>query len=163
MIATFFRDPGQGEVSRRTAYIRNNGISDGVPSFTIISNRCAHLGCPVQPSGPVVDNERRRSSDRTRRRGHADPDDPAPAASAARATAASTTRRATAPPGRRCARSTATSSRSANGRLVLLGTYSVAYVDGTGAAAKIHKYTLAGPGQHVDGPQSLLYPVQPPH
>ena len=44
--------PPDGEVSRRTAYIRNNGALNGEPSFTIISNRCAHLGCPVQPNGP---------------------------------------------------------------------------------------------------------------
>jgi hypothetical protein len=50
-----------------------------------------------------------------------------------------------------------------HGRLVLLGAYSVSHVDGTGAAAKIHKYTQTGPGQHVDGPESWLYPVQPPH
>ena len=53
MIATFLRDPTIGEVSRRTAYVRNNGLLDGEPSFTIISNRCAHLGCPVQPNGLV--------------------------------------------------------------------------------------------------------------
>src|SRR5207244_3369614 len=52
-VTTFFLDPGAGEVSRRTAYVRNNGTLNGAPSFTIISNRCAHLGCPVQPNGPV--------------------------------------------------------------------------------------------------------------
>jgi Rieske Fe-S protein len=58
-IATFIADPAEGEVSRRTAFIRNNGnVADPktkqqVPSFTIISNRCAHLGCPVQANGPI--------------------------------------------------------------------------------------------------------------
>ena len=52
MITTFVDDAG-GEVSRRTAYIRYNGLLEGEPSFTIISNRCAHLGCPVQPNGLV--------------------------------------------------------------------------------------------------------------
>jgi hypothetical protein len=47
--------------------------------------------------------------------------------------------------------------------LVLGDMYSVAKVDGSGASAKIHKYDLAGPGQHVDGPEQLLYPLQPPH
>ena len=37
------------------------------------------------------------------------------------------------------------------------------HVAGTGANAEIHKYELAGPGQHVDGPESWLYPLQPPH
>jgi hypothetical protein len=46
---------------------------------------------------------------------------------------------------------------------VLLGAYSVAHVDGTGAAAKIRRYTLTGPGQHVDGPEWWFYPFQPPH
>jgi len=27
----------------------------------------------------------------------------------------------------------------------------VTHVDGTGAQAKIHKYKLAGPGEHIDG------------
>jgi len=46
-------DPSEGDVSRRTAFIRNNGLLGAVPSFTIISNRCAHLGCPVQANGPT--------------------------------------------------------------------------------------------------------------
>src|SRR5262249_11155389 len=50
-----------------------------------------------------------------------------------------------------------------HGRLVLLGAYSVSHGDGTGAAAQIHAYPPAGPGQHVDGPEGWLYPVQPPH
>ena len=45
----------QGDVSRRTAFVRNNGQLNGQPSFTIISNHCAHLGCPVQPNGPLDD------------------------------------------------------------------------------------------------------------
>jgi len=40
-----------GAVFKRTAYIRNNGVANGKPSFTIISNRCAHLGCPVRTQG----------------------------------------------------------------------------------------------------------------
>ncbi|HZD88260.1 MAG TPA: hypothetical protein VE088_09665, partial [Gaiellaceae bacterium] len=50
-----------------------------------------------------------------------------------------------------------------NGHLVLLSTYSVARVVGTGGQAKIYKYRLAGPGQHVNGPEQWFYPVQPPH
>ena len=59
-VATFMENPTQGEVSRRTAYIRNNGLLGEQPSFTIISNRCAHLGCPVQPGGPLSTTRRRR-------------------------------------------------------------------------------------------------------
>jgi hypothetical protein len=36
-------------------------------------------------------------------------------------------------------------------------------VQGEGKDALIHKYKLAGPGQHVDGWEQLLYPLQPPH
>ena len=49
------------------------------------------------------------------------------------------------------------------GRLVLGKTYSVSKVDGEGAEAKIHKYGLASPGNHIDGPEAWLYPLQPPH
>ena len=51
VITTFMADPKQGFVSRRTAFVRNNGFLGNLPSFTIISNHCAHLGCPVQPNG----------------------------------------------------------------------------------------------------------------
>ena len=54
VIATYLESPDQGEVSRRTAFIRNNGrTDDGVPSFTALFSRCVHLGCPVQPNGPI--------------------------------------------------------------------------------------------------------------
>jgi Rieske Fe-S protein len=160
VIATFLRDPAQGEVSRRTAYIRNNGITDGKPSFTIISNRCAHLGCPVQPSGPVFDNQKK----------------------VVKASGEPVTIIPTQPAGFGCpchgGQYDVEGNRTAgppvraldryefeikNGNLVLLGTYSVSNVDGTGAAAKIRRYTLTGPGQHVDGIESWLYPWQPPH
>jgi hypothetical protein len=39
----------------------------------------------------------------------------------------------------------------------------VSKVEGTGAQAKIHKYKLAGPGEHVDGIEQILYPLNPPH
>jgi hypothetical protein len=41
--------------------------------------------------------------------------------------------------------------------------YSVSRVEGTGAQAQIHKYKLAGPGEHVSGVEQILYPLQPPH
>jgi Rieske Fe-S protein len=160
VIATFLRDPAQGEVSRRTAYIRNNGVADGKPSFTIISNRCAHLGCPVQPSGPVFDSQKK----------------------VVKAGGEPVTIIPTQPAGFGCpchgGQYDVEGNRTAgppvraldryefeirNGHLVLLGTYSVSHVDGTGAAAKIRRYTLTGPGQHIDGIESWLYPWQPPH
>ena len=60
VVATFMTDPGAGEVSRRTAYVRNNGQLNGQPSFTVISNHCAHLGCPVQPNGPLNENGKKQ-------------------------------------------------------------------------------------------------------
>ncbi len=50
-----------------------------------------------------------------------------------------------------------------NGRVVLLSTYSVAHVTGTGAQAKIQKYKSVGPGEHIDGIEQILYPINPPH
>src|SRR4029078_7988464 len=55
-VAASSLDPSEGAVERRTAFVRNNGLlavsGKQVPSFTLISNRCAHLGCPVQANGP---------------------------------------------------------------------------------------------------------------
>ena len=60
VIATFLEDPEVGEVTRRTMYIRNNGRNnDDVPSFTMLYSRCAHLGCPVQPNGLIVEDEQK--------------------------------------------------------------------------------------------------------
>src|SRR5437879_5604636 len=64
VITTFVEDPAAGEVSRRTAYIRYNGLLGKLPSSTIMSNRCAHLGCPVQPNGPVDDKPTRVVTDK---------------------------------------------------------------------------------------------------
>ena len=105
-ITTFTSNPAQGQVSRRTAYIRNNGLTkEKQPSFTIIYSRCVHLGCPVQPNGP-------RFEDKAVKFGTCRSRPCSRPASAAPATAAPTTRKATAPPARPCARSTASRSRS---------------------------------------------------
>ncbi len=67
VIATFLAHPEQGEVSRRTTFVRNNGASEsGEQSFTILYSRCVHLGCPVQPNGPI--DEEARTGSRGRRR-----------------------------------------------------------------------------------------------
>jgi Rieske Fe-S protein len=161
VIATFFRDPTLGEVSRRTAYIRNNGPSDKGPSFTILTNRCAHLGCPVQPNGPVLDTQKKRVNTvgpgvtiipMIPAGGFGCPCHGGQYDQEGNRTAG--------PPVRALDRF---EYEINHGRLVLLGAYSVSHVDGTGASAEIHAYPLAGPGQHVDGPEGWLYPVQPPH
>jgi Rieske Fe-S protein len=163
-IATFVVDPAQGEVSRRTAFIRNNGTFQNEPSFTIISNRCAHLGCPVQANGPtgkqftgaaVVDEHTANG------KVHLDPVIPAGYGCPCHGGQYDTEGNRTAgPPVRALDRY---AFEIDNGRLILLSTYSVSHVVGTGATAKIYKYKETGPGEHIDGPEQWLYPLQPPH
>ena len=161
VIATFFRDPSQGEVSRRTAYIRNNGVTDGKPSFTIISNRCAHLGCPVQANGPVFDKQSKTINTGGGEQVTLIPAQPAGFGCPCHGGQYDIEgNRTSGPPVRALDRY---EYEIRNGHVILLGAYSVSHVDGEGAAAKIHKYTQTGPGQHVDGIERLLYPWQPPH
>ena len=160
-VATFLREPEQGEVSRRTAFIRNNGLLDGKPSFTCISNRCAHLGCPVQPGGPTFDKKTKKVVTSS---GHVSIIPSLPAAGficPCHGGAYDQEGNRTAGPPVRGLDRYEFSIR--NGHLILGNTFSVASVSGSGANAEIHKYELAGPGQHVDGPESWLYPLQPPH
>jgi len=53
VVATYLTDPRAGPISRRTAYVRNNGLLGSVPSFTVMSSRCTHVRCPTQPNGPI--------------------------------------------------------------------------------------------------------------
>jgi Rieske Fe-S protein len=163
-IATFMVNPMEGEVSRRTAFIRNNGSTrvEGsartVPSFTIISNRCAHLGCPVQANGPIGKPSEEKTANGEVR---LIPTTPAGFGCPCHGGQYDTEGNRTAgPPVRALDRY---EFAIHNGRLVLLSTFSVSHVDGTGAQAQIHKYKLSGPGQHVDGPEQWFYPIQPPH
>ena len=160
VIVTFLLKPEEGEVSRRTAYIRNNGLLDDVPSFTILSNRCVHLGCPVQVNGLPLDDQAETEVNEGQRVTRI------PTAVAAGFGCPchggqydNEGNRTAGPPVRALDRY---EFEIDNGRLLLGETYSVSEVDGTGAEAQIHAYPLAGPGQHVDGPEGLLYPVQPP-
>jgi menaquinol-cytochrome c reductase iron-sulfur subunit len=157
VIATFTSVPEDGSVSRRTAFVRNNGLRDQVPSFTIISNRCAHLGCPTQPQGP--------------------PGEPADVET----TAMPVTLTPTQPSGFGCPchggaydiegnRTAGPPVRALdryeysilNGSLVLGKPYSVGHVEGQGADATIFRYDEAvDPGVHVDGPEQILYPYVP--
>jgi len=161
VVATFLRNPSQGEISRRTAYIRNNGSSDGKPSFTCISNRCAHLGCPVQPGGPVFDAKKQTVKTAN---GQVDLIPALPAAGficpCHGGAYDQEGNRTAGPPVRALDRY---EFFIRNRHLILAGTYSVAKVSGSGAQARIHRYQLAGPGQHIDGPEAWLYPIQAPH
>jgi Rieske Fe-S protein len=166
-ISTFMIDPAEGEVSRRTAFIRNNGTltvnNKPEPSFTIISNRCAHLGCPVQANGPTgailgmkTITEKTSSGDIK-----LEPVVPAGFGCPCHGGQYDTEGNRTAgPPVRGLDRY---AFEIKDGHLILLSTFSVAKVDGTGAQAKIHKYKSVGPGEHVDGWEQILYPLNPPH
>lgn len=167
-VATFVVDPAQGEVSRRTAFVRNNGTvadSNGkqVPSFTIISNRCAHLGCPVQANGPSGAILGKKTLKEHTLNGPVQFVPVVPAGYGCPCHGGQYDvegNRTAGPPVRALDRY---GFEVNNGRLVLLSTYSVSHVVGTGAQAKIYKYKSYGPGQHVDGPEAWFYPLSPPH
>jgi menaquinol-cytochrome c reductase iron-sulfur subunit len=166
-VATFTVDPAQGEVSRRTAFIRNNGaLASGgaqVPSFTIISNRCAHLGCPVQANGPSGQILGLKNIVQKTRNGPVTlvPVVPAGFGCPCHGGQYDTEGNRTAgPPVRALDRY---GYLVKDGRIVLTSTYSVSKVDSSGAQAKIHKYKPVGPGEHVDGPEQWFYPINPPH
>jgi Rieske Fe-S protein len=168
-VSTFIVDPSQGEVSSRTAFIRNNGtVADPktkkqVPSFTIISNHCAHLGCPVQANGPTGAILGQKTVIEHTKNGRVKLDPVVPAGYGCPCHGGQYDvegNRTAGPPVRALDRYTF---EVDNGRLVLLSTYSVSHVVGTGADAKIYKYKEAGPGEHVDGPEQWFYPLQPPH
>jgi Rieske Fe-S protein len=166
-IATFMVDPAEGEVSRRTAFVRNNGPltvkGKQVPSFTIISNRCAHLGCPVQANGPSGKFLGMKTITETGKNGKVTllPVVPAGFGCPCHGGQYDTEGNRTAgPPVRALDRY---GFEIDNGRVTLLSTYSVAKVDGTGAQAQIHKYKSVGPGEHIDGWEQILYPISPPH
>jgi Rieske Fe-S protein len=166
-IATFMLDPSEGEVSRRTAFVRSNGSltvkGKQVPSFTIISNRCAHLGCPVQANGPTGAFIGLKTLTETGKNGKVTllPVVPAGFGCPCHGGQYDTEGNRTAgPPVRGLDRY---DFEIDNGRVILLSTYSVSKVEGAGAQAKIHKYKEVGPGEHVDGIEQILYPLNPPH
>jgi Rieske Fe-S protein len=157
VIATFTSVPEDGPVSRRTAFVRNNGLRNDVPSLTIISNRCVHLGCPTQPQGP--------------------PGEPTDVETSAMPVTLTPTQpsgfgcpchggaydiegnRTAGPPVRALDRYEYS---IVNGSLVLGKPYSVGHVEGQGAEATLFRYDEAvDPGVHVDGPEQILYPYIP--
>ena len=160
VISTFIENPEQGEVSRRTAYIRNNGLTDdGVPSFTTLFSRCVHLGCPVQANGP-------HQGDPISYRAEGQPEvtlQPVLAASFGCPCHGgqydSEGNRTAGPPVRSMDRF-AFSIR--NGNLYLANIFSVGTVEGAGANARMTRYDRAYPGVHVDGLEQWLYPIPVP-
>jgi quinol---cytochrome c reductase iron-sulfur subunit, bacillus type len=154
VITTFNSKKDEGSVGRRTAFIRNNGLKNEVPSFTIISNRCAHLGCPTQPQGLPGKAKEIKSSSGTVTiipvasvsgfqcpcHGGAYDDEG---------------NRTAGPPVRALDRY---EFLIREGNLVLGKPYSVGKVIGKSADAKIEGYRVADPGQHVDGLEQYFYP-----
>jgi Rieske Fe-S protein len=168
-IATFILDPAEGEVSRRTAFVRNNGnVADPatkqqVPSFTIISNHCVHLGCPVQANGPIGQKYTGAPSFKEHTlNGPVEFQSVTPAGYGCPCHGGQYDpegNRIAGPPVRALDRYAFEINQ---GRLILLSPYSVSHVVGSGAQAKIYKYKEVGPGEHVDGPEQWFYPINPP-
>jgi Rieske Fe-S protein len=160
-VTTFRLVAAGGPVWDRTAYIRYNGPLRGQPSFTIISNRCAHLGCPVQPLGLIQPDKAKQTKTAGEELVTTTPvlavsGFSCPCHGGAYDTEGN---RTAGPPVKALDRF---EYAIVKGRLVLGRNYSVSHVDGTGAQATIHKYKLFGPGQHIDGWEQIFYPWTPP-
>jgi menaquinol-cytochrome c reductase iron-sulfur subunit len=159
VITKFFLNPEQGSVTERTAFVRNNGLVGNVPSFTIISNRCAHLGCPVQPNGPLKPQtkltdtsggERVLTQEALTIVGFGCPCHGGQYDQEGNRTAG--------PPVRALDRYEFSIKHD---HLFLGKTYSVKSVTGSGASAKIQKYPLQQPGDHVGDWEAWLWPYNP--
>jgi menaquinol-cytochrome c reductase iron-sulfur subunit len=155
VIATYLKNPKQGEVSRRTAFVRNNGLSEaGEPSFTILYSRCVHLGCPVQPNGPI-DEEGKKEVNGVELRPVLAQSFGCPCHGGLYDSEGN---RTAGPPVRSLDRY---SFSIKHGRLVLGGLFAVGSVSGAGANATISRYPWSTPGTHVDGIEAWFYPIVP--
>jgi Rieske Fe-S protein len=155
VIATFLANPSQGEVTRRTAFVRYNGFTQsGEPSFTILYSRCVHLGCPVQPNGPIDEKAAKKVGNVELR--------PVLAQSfgcpchGGQYNAEGN--RTAGPPVRSMDRFEFSIKHR---RLILGQIYAVGSVSGAGASAQISRYPWSSPGTHVDGWEAWLYPIVP--
>jgi Rieske Fe-S protein len=156
LITTFRGNSVEGQVSERTAFVRNNGLKDDAPSFTIISNRCVHLGCPVQPAGPTGEPQAYTAAEQPVRVTETAPANfVCPCHGGAYDLEGNVI---SGPPVRALDRY---SYSIVDGNLVLGERFSVTEVDGEGADAVMQTTTRFDPGQHVDGPEAWLYPASP--
>jgi quinol---cytochrome c reductase iron-sulfur subunit, bacillus type len=156
VVTTFKTRPARGDVSRQTAFIRNNGFLNKQPSLTVISNHCAHLGCPVQPNGELKRDQAKDVDGVS-----LVPTLPSGFGCPCHGGQYDTEGNRTAGPPVRALDRFSYSIR--NGNLFIGKAFSVSHVEGTGADAKIYKYPFSFPGEHVDGIESWMYPIQPPH
>jgi menaquinol-cytochrome c reductase iron-sulfur subunit len=159
-VAQFTSIERQGDVSRRTAYIRNNGLTgDGLPSFTIVSNRCVHLGCPTQPGGRTDTESAQDVEIEGKPPVTLIPTNPSNFSCPCHGGSYDLEgNRVAGPPVRALDRYTYSIK---DGNIVLGERFSVGAVEGTGAEARIRSYTRFDPGQHVDGPTAWMYPASP--
>jgi Rieske Fe-S protein len=156
VIATYLSNPQQGEVSRRTAFVRNNGPSEsGEPSFTILYSRCVHLGCPVQPNGPIDEESLQELDNGVALRPVLAQSFGCPCHGGQYNAEGN---RTAGPPVRSLDRYTFSIK---DGNLILGELFAVGNVNGTGANATISKYPWSVPGVHVDGVEAWLYPIVP--
>jgi Rieske Fe-S protein len=156
VIATYLANPSIGEVTRRTVFVRNNGTTDaGEPSVTILYSRCVHLGCPVQPNGPIDEENRKQLANNVELRPVLAQSFGCPCHGGLYDAEGN---RQAGPPVRSMDRYTFS---IRNGRLVLGELYAVGSVSGTGANAAISRYPWSVPGTHVDGVEAWLYPIVP--
>jgi quinol---cytochrome c reductase iron-sulfur subunit, bacillus type len=161
VIATYLESPPLGEVSRRTSFVRNNGpTEDGQPSFTILFSRCVHLGCPVQPNGPIDEKALTEYQGKDQ-----SPVELRPVLAASFGCPChggqydGEGNRTAGPPVRSLDRYEFS---IIDGNLWLGDIFSVGTVQGTAAGAQISRYRRAYPGVHVDGVERFLYPIPVP-
>jgi Rieske Fe-S protein len=161
VIASYFAHPDAGEVSRRTVFVRYNGLVENPanqgrqePSFTILYSRCVHLGCPVQPNGPI-DETRTKEVDGVELRPVLAQSFGCPCHGGLYNSEGN---RQAGPPVRSLDRAEYSIK---NGRLVLGQFFAVGNVTGAGATAQIARYPWSVPGTHVDGVEAWLYPIVP--
>ena len=159
VVATFLADSQAGEVSRRAVYIRSNGLLGELPSFTIMSSRCTHVGCPTQPNGPVFMQQRRAERTSAGEVGLV-PTQPSGFGCPCHGSQFDNEGNRTAGPAPRALDRYEFSIR--NGRLFLGRLYSASHVDGTGSQARIHSFALKGDGEPATGPEAWLYPIDAP-
>jgi Rieske Fe-S protein len=159
VVATFLADPKMGEVSRRAAYIRNNGSLGGLPSFTAMSSRCTHVGCPTQPNGPTFIQQRHAEETANGEVGLVPALPAGGFGCPCHGSQFDTEGNRTTGPAPRALDRYEFSIR--NGHLWLDRLFSVSHVEGQGANARIHRFALRGAGEPPDGPESWLYPVDP--
>ncbi len=161
VIASYLAVAEAGEVSRRTVFVRYNGLVENPanqgrqePSFTILYSRCVHLGCPVQPNGPI-DEAAKKDVNGVELRPVLAQSFGCPCHGGLYDAEGN---RQAGPPVRSMDRAEYSIK---NGRLILGQLYAVGSVSGTGANAKISRYPWSTPGTHVDGLEAWLYPIVP--